>query len=106
MPGTDYTATSGSVTFPAGSTSATVESFTVQTTGGTPPGEAKTIVVTLSADGADLIGAQPTVVINAHGLPYLNNKLSIASQARRSDVTDDHRGQGRPDDPGRTRRGR
>ena len=80
VPGTDYTATSGSVTFPAGSTSATVESFTVQTTGGTPPGEAKTIVVTLSADGADLIGAQPTVVINAHGLPYLNNKLSIPAR--------------------------
>ena len=68
------------MTFPAGSTAATVESFTVPTTAGTPAAVAKTISVELSTPDALLVGPQPTVVINAHGLPYLDSKLSIAAR--------------------------
>ena len=78
--GTDYTATTGSVTFPIGSTADTVETLTISTKAGTPAGESKTIPVTLSSAQATLVGASPVVVINAHGLPYLNSKLPVAAR--------------------------
>ncbi|MEO6702724.1 MAG: glycoside hydrolase family 3 N-terminal domain-containing protein [Jatrophihabitantaceae bacterium] len=78
--GTDFTADSGTVTFAAGSPSGAVQNIAVHTIGGTPPAQARTIPVTLSATGATLTGPSPVVVINAHGLPYLNKALPIAQR--------------------------
>ncbi|HWB38551.1 MAG TPA: glycoside hydrolase family 3 N-terminal domain-containing protein [Rugosimonospora sp.] len=78
--GTDFTAVNGTVTFPAGTASGTVQHFTVQTTAGTPASQAKTIPITLSATGANVSAVKATVVINAHGLPYLNPDLPIAQR--------------------------
>ncbi|HEV7754366.1 MAG TPA: carbohydrate binding domain-containing protein, partial [Mycobacteriales bacterium] len=75
--GKDFTAGDGTLTFPAGSPSGTVRTITVRTTGGTPPSVAKTIPVTLTATGATLSPAKATVVINAHGLPYLSPRLPV-----------------------------
>ena len=77
--GTDFPATSGTLTFPAGTPSGTVQDIAVRTTAGTPAAEAKTIPVKLTATGATLSGAAPRWCINAHGLPYLNSTLPIAS---------------------------
>jgi len=73
--GTDYTDDSGTVTFGAGTTSGTTKTFDVQTTGSDRRSTAKTISVTLSADGADLTGSTPSVVINARGMRYLDPSL-------------------------------
>ena len=78
--GTDFTADSGTLTFPTGSASGTVQYVAVHTIAGTAAAESKSIPVTLTATGAALIGPSPTVVINAHGLPYLNSKLPISQR--------------------------
>ena len=78
--GTDYTDTSGTVTFAAGAASGSVQTFTVQTLPSTTPSEAKTIPIQLSATGADVTLDKPVVVINAHGLPYLNPNLPVAQR--------------------------
>ncbi|HEY0360125.1 MAG TPA: glycoside hydrolase family 3 N-terminal domain-containing protein [Mycobacteriales bacterium] len=75
--GTDFTADEGTLTFPAGTASGTVRTITVRTTGGTPASVAKTIPLTLTATGATLSPAKATVVIDAHGLPYLNPRLPV-----------------------------
>jgi beta-glucosidase len=78
--GTDYTDTSGAVTFATGAASGSVQTFTVQTLPSTAASEAKTIPVQLSAIGADVTLDKPVVVINAHGLPYLNTSLPVAQR--------------------------
>jgi beta-glucosidase len=78
--GTDYTDASGVVTFTAGTASGSVQTFTVQTLPNTTPSEAKTIPIQLTATGADVTLDKPVVVINAHGLPYLNANLSVAQR--------------------------
>ncbi|HEX4526038.1 MAG TPA: carbohydrate binding domain-containing protein, partial [Gaiellaceae bacterium] len=78
--GTDYTDTSGAVTFTAGAASGSVKTFTVQTLANNTPSEAKTIPIQLTATGADVTLDKPVVVINAHGLPYLNPNLSVAQR--------------------------
>jgi beta-glucosidase len=78
--GTDFTAGSGTLTFPAGTPSGTVKTLAVQTSGGHPASVAKTIPVTLTATGATLTAASATVVINAHGLPYQNASLPVAQR--------------------------
>ncbi len=78
--GTDFAGGSGTLTFPAGSASGSTQQIPVATIAGTPPAEAKTIPVTLTATGATLSGSRPEVVINAHGLPYLNSSLPIAQR--------------------------
>jgi beta-glucosidase len=75
--GRDFTADDGALTFPAGTPSGSVRTITVRTTGGTPPSAARTIPVTLTAAGVTLSPATATVVINAHGLPYLNPRLPV-----------------------------
>ncbi len=75
-PDTDYTATSGTVTFPAGTPSGAARQVTVLTLPAPQPATAKTIPVTLTVDGASA-GENPTVVINAHGLPYLDSALPV-----------------------------
>ena len=78
--GTDYTDTTGAVTFAAGAASGSVKTFTVQTSASSTPSEAKTIPIQLSATGADVTLDKPVVVINAHGLPYLNSNLPVAQR--------------------------
>jgi beta-glucosidase len=78
--GTDYTDTSGVVTFVSGAASGTVKTFTVQTLPTSTPAEARTIPIQLTASGADVTLDKPVVVINAHGLPYLNPTLSVAQR--------------------------
>ncbi len=80
VPGTDFTAGSGTLTFAAGAPSGSTQSIAVHTTAGTPASTAKTIPVTLTPTGATLSGASPVVVINAHGLPYLNAHLPVAQR--------------------------
>lgn len=79
LPGIDYKQISGSVTFPAGTTSGTVMTFAVVTRHRSQPSEAKTINTSLSStDPATTMADPPTVVIDAHGLPYLNASLPIS----------------------------
>lgn len=78
--GSDYTPASGTVTFPAGTPSGTTKTFSVTTLRNGSPSEAKTINVTLSSTdtAANVASDPPTVVIDAHGLPYLNPALPIS----------------------------
>jgi beta-glucosidase len=78
--GTDYTDDSGTLTFLAGTASGATENINVHTIAGTPPATAKTIPVHLMPTGATLSGASPVVVINAHGLPYLDHNLPVAQR--------------------------
>jgi beta-glucosidase len=78
--GADYTDASGALTFAAGAASGAVKTFTVQTLPSSAPSEAKTIPIQLSATGADVTLDKPVVVINAHGLPYLNPNLPVAQR--------------------------
>ncbi|HEY2042130.1 MAG TPA: glycoside hydrolase family 3 N-terminal domain-containing protein [Jatrophihabitans sp.] len=78
--GTDFTAASGTLSFPTGTASGTTKTIPVATKAGTPASTAKTIPVTLTPTGATLSGGQPIVVINAHGLPYLDKNLPTAQR--------------------------
>jgi beta-glucosidase len=80
--GTDYTDGSGTLTFPAGTASGTVKTIDVHTLAVSSPSQAKTVEVTLVPTGATLSGASPEVVVNAHGLPYLNKSLSITKRVK------------------------
>jgi beta-glucosidase len=80
VPGTDFTAGNGTLTFPAGTASGTVQTITIRTTKNKPASIAKTIPVTVTATGATVTAATATVVINAHGLPYQNERLPIAKR--------------------------
>jgi len=74
--GTDYADASGSWTFAPGTESGASQPVEVQTVGRTQPSEALTIGLELSAAGAAVDGGAPRVVINAHGLAYLDSSLS------------------------------
>jgi beta-glucosidase len=85
--GTDYTPATGTVTFPAGSASGTVKTIDVATLAVADAAKAKTIVVPFtatSANGSAITNSQspPTVVINAHGFPYLDASLPIATRVQ------------------------
>ena len=73
--GDDFAPFSGTVTFPAGANPGDVQSFDVVTTSAGGSSEAKTIPVALTSDGAAVTSAR--VVINAHGLPYLDASLPV-----------------------------
>jgi beta-glucosidase len=74
--GVHYTAAGGTVTFEAGAVSGSRQSVEVQTLAVTTGEEARSIPIELISDAAT--PATPTqVVINAHGLPYLDPALSI-----------------------------
>jgi beta-glucosidase len=80
--GTDYTAASGTLTFAAGSASGSTQSFTVQTLPNPTASTAKTIPLQLTPTGADVIADKPVVVVDAHGLPYLNSALPVATRVQ------------------------
>ncbi|MHA3703864.1 glycoside hydrolase family 3 N-terminal domain-containing protein [Jatrophihabitans sp. YIM 134969] len=78
--GTDFQATDGTLVFPAGTPSGTVKNVRVVTLPNTTPSEAKSITVTLTSDDATVARTTPTVVVNAHGLPYLDASLPVADR--------------------------
>ncbi|MCC5480352.1 glycoside hydrolase family 3 protein [Streptomyces barringtoniae] len=75
--GRDYTPTEGTLTFPAGTASGTTRTIEVPTrkTRGAAP--ARTIPLELTVTGAKAPAETPQVVIDAHGLPYLNSRLPV-----------------------------
>ena len=75
--GTDFRATSGQLTFAAGTRSGTAQNVRVVTLPNTSPSEAKTITVTLTSDDATVARTTPIVVVNAHDLPYLDASLPV-----------------------------
>lgn len=80
--GSDYTAGSGTVTFPAGSAAGATRTFTVATKATAGAATAETIPLKLTVTGGSLSSGQPMVVINAHGLPYLDTSLTTKQRVR------------------------
>ncbi|WP_240197095.1 glycoside hydrolase family 3 N-terminal domain-containing protein, partial [Nonomuraea lactucae] len=76
-PGEDYTAAEGRLTFPAGTASGSARSFTVRTLGDRDAEVAETIPIVLSGAGTRPPAETPAVVINAHGLPYLDARRPV-----------------------------
>ncbi|MEV1024769.1 glycoside hydrolase family 3 N-terminal domain-containing protein [Streptomyces sp. NPDC050264] len=77
-PGKDYTPVSGKVTFPAGTASGASKTVTVATAKDREKAEsAETIPLKLTVTGAKPPAENPQVVIDAHGLPYLDAKLPV-----------------------------
>ncbi|MFE7949093.1 glycoside hydrolase family 3 N-terminal domain-containing protein [Streptomyces sp. NPDC057426] len=76
-PGADYTPVTGTLTFPAGTASGTSRSIAVVTKKDRSAESAETIPLALSVTGAKAPAENPLVVVDAHGLPYLNPKLPV-----------------------------
>ena len=76
-PGKDYTPVSGTLTFPAGTASGATRTVQVPTLKGKGAESAETIPLKLTVTGAEPPAETPQVVIDAHGLPYLNSKLPV-----------------------------
>ncbi|MYU04195.1 glycosyl hydrolase [Streptomyces sp. SID8366] len=75
--GQDYTPVSGTLTFPAGTPSGSTRTIAVPTRKDRTAESAETIPLKLTVDGAKAPTETPQVVIDAHGLPYLNPKLPV-----------------------------
>ncbi|MFI2488282.1 glycoside hydrolase family 3 N-terminal domain-containing protein [Promicromonospora kroppenstedtii] len=71
----DYVAGSGTLEFPAGTPSGTVRTLHVTTRASEAGETAETVPVTLRSRDAEVSG-RPAVVVRAHGLPYLDPRLS------------------------------
>ncbi|MGR6916034.1 glycoside hydrolase family 3 N-terminal domain-containing protein [[Actinomadura] parvosata] len=76
-PGADYTAVQGTLTFPAGTASGSTQRITVRTLRDGQDEVAETIPIELSGTGTRPPAEPPVVVINAHGLPYLNARKPV-----------------------------
>ncbi|MEU9993270.1 glycoside hydrolase family 3 N-terminal domain-containing protein [Streptomyces sp. NPDC048045] len=76
-PGKDYTPVSGTLTFPAGTASGTTRTIEVPTAKGTGAAPARTIPLKLTVTGAKAPAENPQVVVDAHGLPYLDTGLPV-----------------------------
>ncbi|MFF4056853.1 glycoside hydrolase family 3 N-terminal domain-containing protein [Streptomyces sp. NPDC001668] len=75
---TDYTARKGEFTFPAGTPSGTTRTIQVPTLKDRAASEtAETIPLRLTVTGAKAPAETPQVVIDAHGLPYLDSRLPV-----------------------------
>ncbi|MET9383966.1 glycoside hydrolase family 3 N-terminal domain-containing protein [Streptomyces sp. NPDC002928] len=75
--GKDYTPVSGTLTFPAGTASGATQTIEVPTLKDRSAESAETIPLKLTVTGAKAPTETPQVVIDAHGLPYLNSKLPV-----------------------------
>jgi beta-glucosidase len=75
--GTDYTPVSGTLTFLAGTASGATQTVKVATLKDRSAENAETIPLKLTVTGAKAPTETPQVVIDAHGLPYLDSKLPI-----------------------------
>ncbi|WP_329294054.1 glycoside hydrolase family 3 protein [Streptomyces pseudovenezuelae] len=74
----DYTPLKGEFTFPAGTASGTTRTVRVHTLKDKAAAEAaETVPLKLTVTGAKAPAETPQVVIDAHGLPYLNSKLPV-----------------------------
>lgn len=80
LAGTDFTAGSGTLTFPAGTESGTTQEIQVATQAREGGSEALDVEITLAADGVSLPDTRTRVVINAHDLPYLDAALPTAQR--------------------------
>ncbi|MET9891445.1 glycoside hydrolase family 3 N-terminal domain-containing protein [Streptomyces sp. NPDC006465] len=76
-PGKDYTPVKGEVTFPAGTASGTSRTIKIPTLRDRSAEAAETIPLKLTVTGAKAPTETPQVVIDAHGLPYLDPKLPV-----------------------------
>ncbi|MEU1709009.1 glycoside hydrolase family 3 N-terminal domain-containing protein [Streptomyces sp. NPDC005706] len=76
-PGSDYTPVSGTLTFPAGTASGTSRTVRVPTLRDKAAEPAETVPLKLTVTGAKAPAETPQVVIDAHGLPYLNTRLPV-----------------------------
>ncbi|MET9828329.1 glycoside hydrolase family 3 N-terminal domain-containing protein [Streptomyces sp. NPDC006385] len=76
-PGKDYTPTTGTVTFPAGTASGTTREIRVPTIKDGSAESAETIPLKLTVTGAKPPAETPRIVVDAHGLPYLNSRLPV-----------------------------
>ncbi|CAL9569256.1 glycoside hydrolase family 3 protein [Streptomyces sp. enrichment culture] len=77
QPGKDFTPVSGTVTFPAGTPSGTTRGIRVPTLKDGSAEHAETIPLTLTVTGAKAPAENPRIVVDAHGLPYLDPKLPV-----------------------------
>lgn len=77
QPGKDFVQVQGSITFPAGTASGTSRTISVATLKDKSGESAETIPLKLTVAGAKAPAETPQVVIDAHGLPYLDPKLSV-----------------------------
>ncbi|WP_107419794.1 glycoside hydrolase family 3 protein, partial [Streptomyces carpinensis] len=75
--GKDYTPVSGTLTFPAGTASGTSRTISVPTLRDRAAEPAETIPLQLTVTGAKAPAETPQVVVDAHGLPYLNSHLPV-----------------------------
>ncbi|MEU6195515.1 glycoside hydrolase family 3 N-terminal domain-containing protein [Streptomyces sp. NPDC047061] len=75
--GKDYKTVSGTVTFPAGTASGATQTIKVPTLKDRSAESAETIPLKLAVTGAKAPAETPQVVIDAHGLPYLDSKLPV-----------------------------
>jgi beta-glucosidase len=79
--GTHVAAFDGTLTFTAGTESGTTQTFDVTALAAASAGDqARSIPVVLEAQGAQLPAADPKIVVNAHGLPYLDPALPVATR--------------------------
>ncbi|MET8406583.1 glycoside hydrolase family 3 N-terminal domain-containing protein [Streptomyces sp. NPDC005195] len=75
--GKDYTPVKGEITFPAGTASGSSRTVRVSTLKDRSAEAAETIPLKLTVTGAKAPAETPQVVIDAHGLPYLDPKLPV-----------------------------
>ncbi|MEU5366098.1 glycoside hydrolase family 3 N-terminal domain-containing protein [Streptomyces sp. NPDC005925] len=76
-PGKDYTPVTGTLTFPAGTPSGTARTVEVPTLKDRSAESAETIPLKLTVTGARAPAETPQVVVDAHGLPYLDTRLPV-----------------------------
>ncbi|GAA5031335.1 glycoside hydrolase family 3 protein [Streptomyces siamensis] len=76
-PDKDYTPVRGTITFPAGTVSGTSRTIHVRTLKDRSAEPAETIPLKLTVTGAKAPAESPQVVVDAHGLPYLDPKLPV-----------------------------
>ncbi|MGV9564928.1 glycoside hydrolase family 3 protein [Streptomyces sp. NPDC003480] len=76
-PGTDYAPAQGTLTFPAGTASGSTRTIAVRTLEDKAAEPAETIPLRLTVTGAKAPAETPQVVIDAHGLPYLDSRLPV-----------------------------
>ncbi|MFF9093746.1 CIA30 family protein [Streptomyces sp. NPDC014802] len=75
--GQDYTPVSGTLTFPPGTASGTSRTIEVPTRKDRSAEPAETVPLTLAVTGAKAPAETPQVVIDAHGLPYLDAQRPV-----------------------------
>ncbi len=75
--GADYAPVEGTLTFLAGTASGTAKSFTVTTRRDGQAEVAETVPILLDGEGVTPPQDEPAVVINAHGLPYLDKTRPV-----------------------------